>query len=154
VRADEHLGPGAIDRQLRRQPLSAPLGPQPSTAPLAEPPADHADELGRRLISQVRDRPASIGRPGLFGTARTPVAVAFGAAYDRAMYLSTLALAAIVCGGLAQAIPAWRRPLMVLVLLVLAAAVFTPDLALGVRLFAALCTAVMAVVVVSQLRRA
>jgi hypothetical protein len=69
------------------------------------------------------------------------------------IYLPTIAGACLVCAGLSKLVPSWRRPLMVLLVLLLVAAVFAPDLALGLRVLAAVIAAVAAVVVGLQLRR-
>ena len=69
------------------------------------------------------------------------------------MYLPAIAGAVLVCLGLSRALPDWRPPLMVMALLLLAAAVFAPDIALGIRVLAAALTAILAVVCVLELRR-
>ena len=69
------------------------------------------------------------------------------------MYLPTIAGACLVCAGLSKLAPSLRRPLMVVLVLLLVAAVFAPDLALGLRVLAAVIAAVGAVVVGLQLRR-
>jgi hypothetical protein len=69
------------------------------------------------------------------------------------MYLPAIAGAILVCMGLSRAIPTWRLPFMVVSLLLMAATVFAPDLALGTRLLAVGLTALLVVVCVLQLLR-
>jgi len=52
-------------------------------------------------------------------------------------YLPIVVAAALVCFGLSMAMPARRQPLMVNAMLFVAATVFAPDLALGLRVLAA-----------------
>ena len=52
-------------------------------------------------------------------------------------YLPIVVAAALVCFGLSMAMPARRQPLMVIAMLFVAATVFAPDLALGLRVLAA-----------------
>jgi hypothetical protein len=68
-------------------------------------------------------------------------------------YLPAITGAVLVCLGLSRAMPAWRQPLMVIALVLLAATVFVPDIALGIRILAAVLTVALAVVYVLQLRR-
>jgi hypothetical protein len=84
--------------------------------------------------------------------------VRFGAAWRRvpmSTYLPALAEAVLVRFWVlvCRALPASRRPLTVLAVL-LAATVFAQDLALGLRVLAAVLTAILAVGCLSQLRRA
>jgi hypothetical protein len=69
------------------------------------------------------------------------------------MYLPLVVGGMLVCLGLSRAIPAWRSPLMVVGLMLMAATVFAPDLAPGLRVLAAGLTAILAVVWVLQLRQ-
>jgi hypothetical protein len=69
------------------------------------------------------------------------------------MYLPAIVGAMLVCAALSHALPAWRRPLIVLAMLLMAASVFAPDIALGVRLLAAGFAALVAVMGIHQLRR-
>jgi uncharacterized membrane protein HdeD (DUF308 family) len=68
-------------------------------------------------------------------------------------YLPTLAGLILVLSGLANAVPALRRPASVVILVLFGAMVFTPDLALGLRVLAAMLTAMFAVLCVRRLRR-
>lgn len=68
-------------------------------------------------------------------------------------YLPTIFGALLVCMALAAAMPALRRPVMVVELVLLGAMAFAPDIAVGLRVFAAAMTAVFAVQCVRQLRR-
>jgi len=68
-------------------------------------------------------------------------------------YLPTVAGLMLVFAGLANAFPALRRPAMVVLLVLFAAIVFAPDLALGLRVLAAAIAAMFAVLCVRQLRR-
>jgi hypothetical protein len=68
------------------------------------------------------------------------------------MYLPIVAGAAVACFVFSMAIPAWRRPLMVAAVLLVAATVFAPDLAPGLRVLAA-ALAILAVMGVWQLLR-
>jgi hypothetical protein len=69
------------------------------------------------------------------------------------MYLPAIVGATLVCVGLSAAMPASRRPLMVVVVLLVAATVFAPDIALGIRVLGAMLTVIIAVACVRQLRR-
>jgi hypothetical protein len=73
-------------------------------------------------------------------------------AVEASMYLPTIAGAIIVCAGLSRAFPALRRPVMVVAVLLVAALAFAPDIALALRVLAAVFAAIGAVVCARQLR--
>jgi hypothetical protein len=67
-------------------------------------------------------------------------------------YLPIVVAAALVCFALSMALPARRQPLMVIGMLLVAATVFAPDLAPGLRVLAA-GLAILAVTSVVHLLR-
>jgi hypothetical protein len=68
------------------------------------------------------------------------------------IYMATIVGSSMVCLGLSRAVPSLRRPLMVVVVVLVAAFAFAPDIAPGIRVLAAVSAAIGAVVCARQLR--
>ena len=69
-------------------------------------------------------------------------------------YLAAIGAAIFVCLGLSRVVPSWRRPLMIVVVALMAATAFAPGLAPGVRILAVALTAALAIACVRGLRGA